>query len=255
MYLVDKLLPVLGASAVDDTYRQPMQHIHCIELICECHKNSTFWTHAPNTAAFITAIDNVISVAFVAQVSTNIARFTWKVGDSGERAGDFLSERRVVEWSGIPVDSVYQILDDYDQQSTVSAATQHSFDGASNLTDPPVLLRCRLFTSAKRGLWQLQLELEMVSGDVILFLGGLFTHNSADMEEGPCHIQDCFIHQDLLLWHKKMRAQQKSQNFKTAKQGREFSCIQDDFPTGLCGNKRQTWDLRKRLVDGPPQCS
>jgi len=63
------------------------------------------------------------------------------------------------------------------------------------------------FTSAKIVLWQLDVKVELKSGDAMLFLGRLIGHNAVDIEGGPRNIVDGFVHRDPLAWKDKMHKQ------------------------------------------------
>src|SRR5438045_6081999 len=62
------------------------------------------------------------------------------------------------------------------------------------------------FTSSKLLLWQLGLAVEIKPGDAILFFGRLFSHNAVDIQGGTRNIEDAFVHESVLSWHKKMVA-------------------------------------------------
>ncbi|KAI9775775.1 MAG: hypothetical protein M1839_000903 [Geoglossum umbratile] len=56
------------------------------------------------------------------------------------------------------------------------------------------------YTGAKLILWQLGLAIENRSGDAIMFLGRILTHNSVEIQGGARSMVDAFVHQAPLRW-------------------------------------------------------
>ncbi|KAI9747268.1 MAG: hypothetical protein M4579_007495, partial [Chaenotheca gracillima] len=92
------------------------------------------------------------------------------------------------------------------------------------------------FTTSKLLIWQLQLAIEIVPGDAVLFLGQNFTHNTVDIQGGERNIIDAFAHLKVMSWPTQRNVQLTSAKGKekmTDEMDVDYDPLQPDTSTSV----------------------